>query len=183
MSAGCAACHVQRLGPIEGIYGDLLLHDMGPGLVDPVLAEATLVLVKQQRPEDDKLVMASLPRLERPQPVPQPPTPNMYYGGSTFQSLALTGRPPTTIEIADPTTGIRSEYRVQQTSLESEWRTPPLWGVASSAPYLHDGRAATLLEAINLHGGEAATSLKRFQALEADERRLLLAFVRSLEVP
>jgi len=24
-----------------------------------------------------------------------------------------------------------------------EWRTPPLWGVADSAPYLHDGRAAT----------------------------------------
>jgi CxxC motif-containing protein (DUF1111 family) len=25
-----------------------------------------------------------------------------------------------------------------------EWRTPPLWGVAESAPYLHDGRALTL---------------------------------------
>src|SRR5262245_59501110 len=33
-----------------------------------------------------------------------------------------------------------------------EWRTPPLWGVADSAPYLHDGRAATLEEAITLHG-------------------------------
>ena len=30
----------------------------------------------------------------------------------------------------------------------SEWRTPPLWGVADSAPYLHDGRAATLEAAI-----------------------------------
>ena len=25
----------------------------------------------------------------------------------------------------------------------SEWRTAPLWGVADSAPYLHDGRAQT----------------------------------------
>ena len=34
-----------------------------------------------------------------------------------------------------------------------EWRTPPLWGVADSAPYLHDGRAATLEDAIKLHSG------------------------------
>ena len=34
-----------------------------------------------------------------------------------------------------------------------EWRTPPLWGVADSAPYMHDGRANTLSDAIELHGG------------------------------
>ena len=38
----------------------------------------------------------------------------------------------------------------------TEWRTPPLWGVASSAPYFHDGRAQTLDHAIRRHGGEAA---------------------------
>ena len=31
---GCAACHVPKLGPIEGIYSDLLLHDMGKALSD-----------------------------------------------------------------------------------------------------------------------------------------------------
>ena len=40
----------------------------------------------------------------------------------------------------------------------TEWRTPPLWGVANSGPYLHDGRAETLDEAIRLHGGEAAAT-------------------------
>src|SRR5262249_27869616 len=35
----------------------------------------------------------------------------------------------------------------------SEWRTPPLWGVADSVPYMHDGRAKTLEEAIKFHGG------------------------------
>ena len=44
----------------------------------------------------------------------------------------------------------------------SEWRTPPLWGVADSAPYLHDGRAATLEDAIKLHGGQAKKSAERF---------------------
>ncbi|MGB7347706.1 MAG: di-heme oxidoredictase family protein, partial [Pirellulaceae bacterium] len=40
-------------------------------------------------------------------------------------------------------------------ALQREWRTPPLWGVADSAPYLHDGRAKTLHEAVLWHGGEA----------------------------
>ena len=38
-----------------------------------------------------------------------------------------------------------------------EWRTPPLWGFRDSGPYLHDGRAQTLEEAVALHGGQAAT--------------------------
>jgi CxxC motif-containing protein (DUF1111 family) len=33
-AAGCATCHQSRLGNIEGIYSDLLLHDMGPALGD-----------------------------------------------------------------------------------------------------------------------------------------------------
>ena len=35
-----------------------------------------------------------------------------------------------------------------------EWRTPPLWGIRDSGPYLHDGRATTLEQAIAIHGGE-----------------------------
>jgi CxxC motif-containing protein (DUF1111 family) len=31
---GCATCHTSSLGGIEGIYSDLLLHDMGEALVD-----------------------------------------------------------------------------------------------------------------------------------------------------
>ncbi len=33
VSIGCALCHRPNLGNIEGIYSDLLLHDMGPDLV------------------------------------------------------------------------------------------------------------------------------------------------------
>jgi CxxC motif-containing protein (DUF1111 family) len=40
----------------------------------------------------------------------------------------------------------------------SEFRTQPLWGVSSVGPYLHDGRAETLEEAIRQHGGEASAS-------------------------
>jgi CxxC motif-containing protein (DUF1111 family) len=64
----------------------------------------------------------------------------------------------------------------------NEWRTPPLWGVADSAPFLHDGRAATLEEAIRLHGGEAAKTSARFAKLEKYDRKALLGFLNSLTV-
>ncbi len=61
-----------------------------------------------------------------------------------------------------------------------EWRTPPLWGVADSAPYLHDGRAPTLEEAIRLHGGQAARSSKRFTELKSEEQQQVVAFLKTL---
>lgn len=64
-----------------------------------------------------------------------------------------------------------------------EWRTPPLWGVADSGPYLHDGRAATLDEAITMHGGQAQRALARFQSLNAAERQALIDFLKSLRAP
>lgn len=61
-----------------------------------------------------------------------------------------------------------------------EWRTPPLWGVSRTAPYLHDGRAATLDQAIRLHDGEATESRDRFLALTAGDRALLVLFLGEL---
>jgi CxxC motif-containing protein (DUF1111 family) len=68
----------------------------------------------------------------------------------------------------------------------SEWRTPPLWGVGlratvnGNAGLLHDGRAATVEEAILWHGGEATKVVSFYKALSATERAALLAFVDSL---
>ena len=61
-----------------------------------------------------------------------------------------------------------------------EVRTPPLWGVRIRAPYLHDGRAATLRQAIELHSAESANSRHQFENLGQDEQAALLAFLRSL---
>jgi CxxC motif-containing protein (DUF1111 family) len=185
-SIGCAACHVEQVGTVTGIYSDLLLHDMGPGLADPVLAEATLIFVKQHLPHSDDpfvTVDTSITRSSRPEPASQPTPPNNYYGGSSFQSLSLAGSPPTTVTITDPKTGIATEYRVQATSLDREWRTPPLWGLADSAPYLHDGRAATITEAIRLHGGEADAATTAFLRLPAKDQAEMLRFFNCLRVP
>lgn len=67
--------------------------------------------------------------------------------------------------------------------LDRFFTTARLWGVADSAPYLHDGRAATLTEAILAHGGEAEAIRDNFAALPAQQRIELLAFLRSLKLP
>lgn len=65
-------------------------------------------------------------------------------------------------------------------STGAEFRTAPLWGVIAVAPYLHDGRAATLEEAILAHGGEAERSRKAYRDLAQAERDQVLAFLESL---
>jgi CxxC motif-containing protein (DUF1111 family) len=64
-----------------------------------------------------------------------------------------------------------------------EWRTPPLWGLRDSGPYLHDGRAATIEQAIALHGGEGAAAAHKFIKLTPAERLQLTLFLRSLVAP
>jgi CxxC motif-containing protein (DUF1111 family) len=117
---GCADCHTPKLGTVDGLYSDLLLHSMGAELV----------------------------------------------GGGSY------GEPPIPIPDA-PDEGPGP----------SEWRTPPLWGVSDSAPYLHDGRAATLEEAINLHGGQGKRAANKFTALKRDEQAQLIAFLKTLRAP
>ena len=66
---------------------------------------------------------------------------------------------------------------------KQEWRTPPLWGFRDSGPYLHDGRAKNLEEAVALHEGQAAESAKRFFKLDPEDRLRVQAFLRSLGPP
>ena len=68
--------------------------------------------------------------------------------------------------------------------LAAQFTTARLWGVADTAPYLHDGRALTLTEAIVLHGGEAQEARDAFvDTLDAQEKETLLTFLRSLRTP
>jgi len=62
----------------------------------------------------------------------------------------------------------------------NEFRTQPLWGVGTEGPYLHDGRATTLIEAIELHGGEAAGQARRFAARSDDDKAAMVEFLTSL---
>ena len=61
-----------------------------------------------------------------------------------------------------------------------EWRTQPLWGVSLFPPYLHDGRAATIDDAIRMHGGEASASTEDYLGLTQAERDDVLTFLKHL---
>lgn len=60
------------------------------------------------------------------------------------------------------------------------YRTPPLWGIRHTAPYLHDGRAEDLSTAIRLHVGEGAGANQAFRSLTAEEQEALLLFLEDL---
>jgi CxxC motif-containing protein (DUF1111 family) len=62
----------------------------------------------------------------------------------------------------------------------TEMRTAPLWGLRARAPYLHDGRAATVDAAVRAHEGQGAPSRNRYNALGAGERQQLLDFLGSI---
>jgi hypothetical protein len=67
--------------------------------------------------------------------------------------------------------------------MDAQFTTARLWGVADTAPYLHDGRALTLGEAILLHGGEAQDARDQFAALAEEDQAKLLEFLLSLRTP
>jgi CxxC motif-containing protein (DUF1111 family) len=135
---GCTSCHAVKLGEVEGIYSDLLLHDMGPELADS----------------------------------------GSYNGGSEDDDSEPLG------PLAAATPGdSRQPLKAPRGASRQEWRTPPLWGLRDSGPYLHDGRAQTIEQAIALHGGQGAASAQRFFALSPRERARIVAFLKSLIAP
>ncbi len=72
---------------------------------------------------------------------------------------------------------------VDQDSSWREWKTPPLVGLRFMRSYLHDGRALSIEEAIDMHlgtGSEASSSVRLFRDLSDAERRELLRFVSAL---
>lgn len=67
--------------------------------------------------------------------------------------------------------------------LPNEWKTPPLWGVASSAPYMHDGSAPTLESAIQNHRGDATAVRNAYRKLSKPEQQALVEFLKTLQAP
>lgn len=64
-----------------------------------------------------------------------------------------------------------------------EWKTPPLWGVADSAPYFHDGGSPDLESAIERHAGSGRIVRNRYRELPADDRAALISFLKTLRAP
>lgn len=72
-------------------------------------------------------------------------------------------------------------------ALPQEWRTPALWGLGLSPAsqggqyyLMHDGRAHSIAEAIELHDGEGQASKRNYDALGEADRAALIRFLESL---
>ncbi len=65
-------------------------------------------------------------------------------------------------------------------SLIKAFRTAPLWGVGSTAPYGHDGASLDLDSVIRRHGGEASVQSNAYLQLNENDRLALLEFLRGL---
>jgi CxxC motif-containing protein (DUF1111 family) len=79
-----------------------------------------------------------------------------------------------------------SDGRPDFEAAPEEWRTPPLWGIGivdevnNGRFLLHDGRAATLEEAILWHGGEGTAAAEAFRTAPVEDRTALVAFLEAL---
>lgn len=70
--------------------------------------------------------------------------------------------------------------REQHGVARREYMTPRLWGVADSAPYLHDGRAPSFDYAIAGHDGEGAAARAAYAALPMEEKGALRVYLMAL---
>jgi hypothetical protein len=67
-------------------------------------------------------------------------------------------------------------------SVNTVWRTPPLWGAGSGFPWGHDGKSLTLRDVILRHGGEALESRREFASASPAKQQRLIAFLERLQL-
>lgn len=82
--------------------------------------------------------------------------------------------------------GLKESFNLLSDKANREFTTARLWEVADTAPYLHDGRALTLKEAILMHnspGSEAVEAAQDFAALSTSEKNDVLGFLLTLRTP
>jgi mono/diheme cytochrome c family protein len=106
---------------------------------------------------------------------------------SDFLLYSLEDPPPpgggSSSNYGEPPPQLNLPTRPESEPKPQEWKTPPLWGVADSAPYMHDGSAKTLRDAIQHHGGDAKSVRERYKALSGYDQAALLAFLDTLKAP
>jgi CxxC motif-containing protein (DUF1111 family) len=101
--------------------------------------------------------------------------------GSSTVSLALAFKNvPLYSDLLLHHMGMLGDGIVQAQAGADEMRTAPLWGLRARAPYLHDGRAKTIMEAILMHGGEARIIEQRFSGLLDSQQHAIIAFLNSI---
>ena len=103
---------------------------------------------------------------------PQPPTPNVDEDVLNAGKRAFAKAGCTECHLGDQYTDGQRHSMFGHVNV----KTPPLVGIGSTAPYLHDGRASDLEELLTLSEGEMGQP----EHLSSDERHALVTWLRSL---
>lgn len=114
-------------------------------------------------------------------------TPSLSTGHSPIGALSQVEFYPYTDLLLHDMGPLLDDGYTEGFALSAEWRTPPLWGLGLSKDaqggryfLMHDGRAATIEDAILLHGGEAERVTERYRQLGEKEKMHLITFLESL---
>jgi CxxC motif-containing protein (DUF1111 family) len=113
--------------------------------------------------------------------------PELKTGPSSIEALSnKIIAPYTDLLLHDMGAGLDDGY-TEGSAKTSAWRTPALWGLGLSPNsqggqyfLLHDGRAKTIEEAIQMHGGEATNAKNNFNALTETDKQKIIKFLKSL---
>lgn len=113
--------------------------------------------------------------------------PTLRTAASTIAPLSNTEfHPYTDLLLHDMGPALDDGY-TEGTAKTAEWRTPPLWGLGLSPKsqggrffLLHDGRANSIEQAIDMHGGEGSRARNNYTKLTQTEKDALIRFLKSL---
>jgi CxxC motif-containing protein (DUF1111 family) len=150
----------------------------------------------------DIVNFATFIRLTSP-PAPAPSTTSIQNGAALFNSIGcalchsptLTTGPSIFTGMSNVTYNPYSDFALhnmgqglsdgihQGGAGPNQFRTAPLWGLGQRLFFLHDGRTADLIQAIEAHsssGSEANAVVRKYSNLKASQVQDLLNFLRSL---
>jgi CxxC motif-containing protein (DUF1111 family) len=185
---GCASCHLPQLH-LENTVFEEPTSAGGGNYLDHFLASKDPDYDPKRPVRIDLLKESQEPRIEA--------DPN---GGAIVRLYGDLKRHDMGRRFADPVPGAPLDSSLAPLTIDgkiafippSEFLTTELWGVGSTTPYLHDDRAGTLAEAIELHGedeppaegkpgrSEAQEARDAYMKLTPDERTAVVTFLKSL---
>ncbi len=190
-SVGCDSCHVSALRVETSVYAEpdgrrpafydvpLAETDNGYDVEQPVLMDlASSEVVERHLP-------AVLDGTDRYFAVPAMTDLKRHFLGEHLCDEAKTYTPVSASHVPAQVPADAVDRGVSMAIDRCEFMTADLWGIGGTAPYMHDGRATTLREAISSHCssgervGQANATCEAFEGLPGEDQDDLIAFLRN----
>ena len=176
---GCASCHVPEMTIDDPVFSEPSASPAfaeatmpgGMAAADVGLSPATAIRFDLTRDQPNNLVLATADGAAE-ELTPLGVYPRNAEGKAIVTWYSDFRRHDMGPGLADPI----DAYGVGA----SVWPTRSLAGVGTTGPWLHNGHATTLDEAIRAHGGEAADSRDAYVGLSDAEQEEIVAFLGNL---